>query len=497
MNKRIQCSRILFTAAICSIVLLATGCGRGDKAYEKGLALTESGEYTEAVEQFEKAIAANKEKAEYYIGYGMTLNKLSRYSEAIVQFELGRQDTVNSIANRNNKQICLGEAIAYYNLGEYQKVITLCEEGVEYQEPVQLNSSLKGTHAAALQMLGQDEKALTMYNEILETDEKAWDIYLKRAGLKEDMEDYTGASEDYHTVIAGDPKEYDAYFGLYRLNRNLGQQEEARQVLEQLLSGDAKTPEEICQFGRASYYLEDYEQATASLEEAREGGSAEANYYLGLVKMKQEDYESALNCFDAYLEAREYPESAMVYNQIAGCYIAQRDYEQALEYINTGLERSDTLSRRILMQNQVILYEKIGEYKTAQNYAESYLELYPSDTAMADELEFIKTRIHNKSAAKTSDGTSGSDGTESDTESEAETSDGSDSLSDSAGGTVSVNDENSGSAEGDGTAGAGSTDDDAGTTASAEPVSTGDVQSRGGYADVSDENVVTEEDAAR
>lgn len=500
MNKRIHHSRLILAIGVCSMALMLTGCGKGKKAYEKGVSLAEAGDYVKAAEQFEKAVSENQEKAEYYISYGMTLNQLNRYSEAITQFEMGRQDTQNSIANENNKQICCGEAVAWFNLGDYQKVIELCTEGVKYKEPKQLNNNLKSTHAAALQMLGKNEEALSMYNEILEKDKKIWDVYIKRAGLKEQMGDYEGARTDYLEVINGSADAYDAYFGLYHLYFAQGQKSEAKKVLENLLAGSAKTPEDICQFGKASFYLGDFDSAAASLEEAREAGNVEANYYLGMVHMKQEDYESALNCFEAYLKVNEYPESAMVYNQMAGCYIEQGDYEQALEYLNTGLNRSDAMSRQVLLKNQVLLYEKMGKYKVAGEYAQNYLEMYPSDDGMVKELKFIQTRIKKKAKADATDETDSTDDGSSTDSSSADQTGSTEAGTSGTNQTVSTTepsdaDDTNSTAE----PSKDNQTDEKDSDSTEEPSESGNSSdSRGGYADVSDgEDIVTDEDVAR
>lgn len=387
--------KILLAALLCGSALLLAGCGKGSKAYEKGEKLAGQGNYEDASRQFQKAIAANKERAEYYISYGMALNHLGQYQEALQQFELAYQDTKNSISDQNNKQVLLGEAIAYYNLGDYQKTLELCEEAEEYKGASQLKENIASTRAAALQMLGRTEEACALYDEILDQDKEAWDVYLKRGTLKEALEDYEGAKEDYMAVV-NSQKSYEGYFALYRLYQSQGEEEDARQIMNELLSGKADTPEDVCQFGKACYYLEDYETAAAYLEEAREGGSKEANYYLGLVNMIKEDYQEALNCFEAYLNVTENPESAMVYNQIAGCYLELEEYEKAQEYLTKGLERSDASARQALLKNQTILYEKLGMFKKARKSAKEYLAAYAGDAQMEQELEFIKTRIRQK-----------------------------------------------------------------------------------------------------
>lgn len=59
----------------------ACGCGKAQKAYKQAVALAENGSYEKAAASFKEAIAENKDKAEYYIDYGMTLNHLGSYKK--------------------------------------------------------------------------------------------------------------------------------------------------------------------------------------------------------------------------------------------------------------------------------------------------------------------------------------------------------------------------------------------------------------------------------
>ena len=59
---------------LCGTMVLLAGCGKAQKAYKQAVALAENGSYVKAAASFKEAIAENKDKAEYYIDYGMTLS---------------------------------------------------------------------------------------------------------------------------------------------------------------------------------------------------------------------------------------------------------------------------------------------------------------------------------------------------------------------------------------------------------------------------------------
>ena len=86
---------------LCGTMVLLAGCGKAQKAYKQAVALAENGSYVKAAASFKEAIAENKDKAEYYIDYGMTLNHLGSYKKAIKQFEKAYQKVDNKISRQN------------------------------------------------------------------------------------------------------------------------------------------------------------------------------------------------------------------------------------------------------------------------------------------------------------------------------------------------------------------------------------------------------------
>ena len=135
---------------VCSAAFLVTGCGKADSLYDKGMDYIKDKDYKQALECFDDAIAVNNEKAEYYIASGMAYNYLGKYQDAIKRFSKAFQSSENSISNTNNKQLYYGEAISYYGINDYDKVIADCKKALDIKQVDNLNNkydSLKGTTA--------------------------------------------------------------------------------------------------------------------------------------------------------------------------------------------------------------------------------------------------------------------------------------------------------------------------------------------------------------
>ena len=103
--KIIMRKQAWLAAAIFGCSVLMAGCGTADKSYQKGIQAMQAGKYEDAGKYLQKAIKENGDRAEYYIAYGMYLNEQGEYDEALKQFKSAYQDTKNTIANVNNKQV--------------------------------------------------------------------------------------------------------------------------------------------------------------------------------------------------------------------------------------------------------------------------------------------------------------------------------------------------------------------------------------------------------
>ena len=386
--------------AACCMVFFCSSCSKAGKEYDEAMQLMEEGKYDDSVRHFQKAISENNENAEYYIGYGMALNSLGRYEEAIKEFDKVYQDTDNKISEQNNKKMYFGHAAAYYGMNEYNKALEACNKALGIAQYEYMDKNLKCIKAASEQLLGNADKAIETYSEIIKEDDKDADIYIKRGRLYDVEGKAKEAADDYNKAIELDKSCYDAYFELYNVYVKMEQNSKAEDILKNLTDIKADSADKLLQQGRAYYYLGDYSAALNSLRKAEEEKNKESDYYLGLVYMAQSDYQGAVACFQKYIDNKGSGMLSETYNQIAGCYIELEEYDKAADYLDKGINCGEIKASRMLKKNMVILYERMKQYKKARSLAKSYLTEFPDDSDMQKELEFIKTRIKTIQLAK-------------------------------------------------------------------------------------------------
>lgn len=389
--------KYLCTAGMLAVVTLGmTGCDEAKSAYKDGLAFMEQADYESAATCFETAIRENDEKAEYYIAYGMALLKGGDAKASVKVFGKAILSTDNKIVHENNKQAYKGRGIAWYECHEYELAIEDFENALKIREKEEMNAELLELKADAEKTFGDYEAAMDSYEKLLKLDDKNENAYLNRASLETMLEDFDAAIADYDALIRLNKKNYNAYFGKYDTYLAKGNEEEAMQALEVILSLEMKTTEDKYNAARAYFYKGDYGTAEVYLNEVIEAGDSKAWYFLGQIHQSKPDYDKAIEAYERYIAETDVLDSAMVYNQLAGCYMEKEDYVSALGAALEGLESEDRFVRQALTCNTIIIYEKLGEFKKARKMAKEYIKAYPDDESVKKELGFIKTRIADR-----------------------------------------------------------------------------------------------------
>lgn len=394
MIKRIwSLKACLYTAAWLGIACVVCGCGKGEDEYEEGLKAMKTENYGDAVISFKAAADANKDKAEYAICYGMALIHTGEYEEAIVQFDGAISEKDNKIVRENNKQAYRGKGIASYNLGDYTTAVEMFRTALDIPELSELNDDMRGYILDIQLMLGDTKKALDICTECIDKDPKNAKYYLKRGQLYQKLEKYEAAIHDYDEALSYDDEQYECYFGKYEVNLSLMKDEEARKALEQVVQIKVKTGADSCFQGRAYQQLGDKEKAKNCFEEAAKKEYADAYFYLGSMLQEEKEFDSALENYNRYVDLLKEKSGGAVYNQMALCQAAKGDYESALKSVETGLAKKDADIMKELMRNQVVITEKTGDFASAKTLAGDYLKQFPDDEEMEQELAFIKTRV--------------------------------------------------------------------------------------------------------
>ncbi|BBF41435.1 TPR repeat [Lachnospiraceae bacterium KM106-2] len=374
-------------------ILAMTGCSSNNASghYKSGMELFDKGQYEQASEDFAEAIKQNGDRAEYYIAYGMSLVKLKKYDEAVVQFDKVIMKHENQIVHENNKKAYRGKGIAYYEAQKYDKAQKEFEKALKLTELSDLNSDLY-LYLGDCQIKNGDYKgAIATYNELIAEDKSEATYYVKRANAYQLLGKSKEAIADYDKAIEYDDDNYDIYFGKYFMLLAEGDKSGASEVLTQALA--IKNDEaDLFNIARIHYYQKDYNNALSEFNNVS-SKNANAYFYIGQIYYSKKDYTNAKKSYEKYIKKVDRVQEVSVYNQLAMCELKNEEYEKAYQYVEKGLSYQDASLAKVLSFNEVICLEKIGEYDKAYKKAVAYMEKYNSDKEMKKELEFLETRV--------------------------------------------------------------------------------------------------------
>lgn len=344
--------RKLFLAAALSLGILFAGCGSGatNPSVTEGMAAVEALDYQTALQCFEKALLDGEDLRLLYCGQGLAYMGLTQYGQAVEAFE-------KALGAGNGRIDDLDYDINYYLATAYYKQ-------------------------------GQTDKGIETYNAILALRPKDKLAYYLRGSLLI-SNDYERAKADFDHAISLAKEDYDLLINIYLALERYGYREVGQEYLQTALGSGASSMTDY-QKGRMYYYLSDYENAKNYLEKARRDGGAEAVLLLGQTYEELGDYNYAISVYGGFLENDQ--TNARIYNRYGLCKMEMKAYEEALTAFQAGKNIENNDMMQTLRFNEIITYEKLGDYKQAASLMGSYLSTYPDDKTAQREYIFLKTR---------------------------------------------------------------------------------------------------------
>ncbi len=387
--------RFLTVALLGAVLVSLGGCGKAEEYYESGLTAYRTGDYETALLYFSKAVDENPEKAEYYIEQGHAYAALERFEEARTALAKAIVEQELELTRKNNKRAWRVIGITYYEEGKYGEAKAYFEKALEEELLPELNADIRMYLADTLECEGDFAAAIAVYDALLAEHTEYAAGYRARAYMSYVQGDYEKSLADYDEAIALTPDDFDLYFGKYNVLEKLGRTSEQTELLRVITAMENPTDEDAYFIAKAQYFGGEFEAALTGLAEAAEHGYEDAHYYIGEIYHTRSNYGEAVYHFKQYI-AGSGAKDAAAYNQMAVCLLKQEKYAEALETVRAGQKLSDPLHGRQLLFNEVVILEKMGEYHTAYEKAVEYRNLYPGDTKIQRELEFLATRVREE-----------------------------------------------------------------------------------------------------
>ena len=268
--------------------------------------------------------------------------------------------------------------------------VCLCIAGCGSSADISEKQQALKQEGMELQSAGDYSGAIAKYEEALQLSDmkvgkEEIDLAYYKASAQYRSGDLAGAIDTYSAVIEL-KKDINGYLGRGLLYVVAKDAEKAEADLNTALQ---ETKDPLIK-GIIYNAVNDTEKAKECFEEAKKAGNEESSFYLAGIYEKSGDDNYAMILLEEYIASGK--ASAEGYLSVGRRYIESGAYEDALKTLQAGIALGESGVLKSLMQEEIACYERLGNFESAREKAEDYLDKYPDDALIKNEYEFLKSR---------------------------------------------------------------------------------------------------------
>jgi tetratricopeptide (TPR) repeat protein len=241
--------------------------------------------------------------------------------------------------------------------------------------------------AQAERMVEQYEASAKTYDILLQVTTPDVDLYYNQ-GVVYVLEQKTDlAKEDFDKAIALTPDDYQLYWNIYNCLMKSGEETLAKEYLQQTDSIQATGEISSKYQGIVAYLLQNYTEAIEILTTLAEP-DVESDLFLALAYENIDENKEAQKVYQNLIETNS--NNPYVYNQTALYYLRQNSMSKALKYLKKGIKiEGNSEDSQDLVFNQIIVYERMGNYEKALEALQTYETTYGESERLIKEKEFL------------------------------------------------------------------------------------------------------------
>ena len=268
--------------------------------------------------------------------------------------------------------------------------VCLCIAGCGSSADVSEKQQALKQEGMELQSAGDYSGAIAKYEEALQLSDmkvgkEEIDLAYYKASAQYRSGDIAGAIDTYSAVIAL-KKDINGYLGRGMLYVAAKDAEKAEADLNKALQ---ETDDPLIK-GIIYNVVNETEKAKECFEDAKRAGNVEASFYLAGIYEEAGDENYAMILLEEYIASGK--AGAEGYLSVGRHYMEDEAYTDALKTLQAGIALGESGVLKSLLQEEIACYEKMGNFASAREKAEDYLDKYPEDALIQNEYEFLKSR---------------------------------------------------------------------------------------------------------
>lgn len=262
----------------------------------------------------------------------------------------------NSKAVQEQQMTLRSQGMEQAKEGDYEAAVASYDEALGLSDMYvgNLEMDIAAYKASALYAEGNTEDAIAACSAVLDV-KKSQEMYLTRGLLYRAAENREAANADFASAMGMTSKK------------------------------------DKIMLGRLSYYMEDYTNAKSYLETAVKEGNTEGIYWQAQLYNEMGNPEYAITLYQNYLNSGNVKHQD-AYEKVASWQLDNQDYDGAASTLEAGISMGNGGCLQKLLASEIAVYEYKGDFTTAFQKMETYLESYPDDGDAQREYTFLKTR---------------------------------------------------------------------------------------------------------
>ncbi len=363
------------------LLLIFTGCARGEKSREAGIRAYQDGKYQEAVDYFRLAISQGdtsaQVKADLAVAYVM--NEDPAAGELYMNKAL-EQDP-------GDLRVLKKAGMYYEALEDTDKALEFYKKSLKNPEGTPSGDDLDtvGLMADMLYRNNRFSEAVSCYNELISANYYRVDHEILAGECYLSMNQVSAACQYFDMTENEKTATAEAYLRIFEDFSLAGNTEEAARYFEKGLAFCGKENQiskgvYLARAGRTKEALKELEQSVRFEDLLAYG---QCCFDLG-------DYETAEKIYSGLLKKGEH--LPKVYNAFMILKMAQGDGD-SVRYLLTEIENGDDESAKADgLWNEIVFYEQLQDYETAYQKLKSYQRRFPVDAKVRREYQFLSRR---------------------------------------------------------------------------------------------------------
>lgn len=366
-----------------------------------GAALVEAGEYGEAQRVLEELAKATPEEKDVQVLLGRAYLGQKQFEQSIGVF----RSVLDADADHVEAQFYLG--VAYEQSGNpaeaakiFSDLVTKAREGTE---EFKANRVVFLQHlAAAYQDLGENDKAIALYEEMInsapEADPRLYFLLINAYRVNRQLDKALSLGKQQ---LAKDPDDVNIALVYARALADSGKTRESADLLSRVLQANPSNIDIYVNLSQVYLQSKKYAEAEKVLRRAAEKrvDSERVKFQLATVYERQKDYDRAENLFKELL--KDNPRNATVLNYV-GYMLADRGIrlDEAVRYVQQALEIEP--SNGAYLDSLGWAYFKLNDLEKAEQYLLKAVGLVKNDPVMYDHLGDLYLKLGQLEKARDS-----------------------------------------------------------------------------------------------